>query len=1059
MSGIGQGYNNPTPYGGGSTGKLIRDGKRDSENSLLGSGLERSFYSEKEDPNSSKYLNPEMAANRSNYLMIFGALAGLFLLIAAILAWILFARNKTSFLLTVAIGITLLMLVGFAIAGLSVPVKKACRESSQENIIFTGFIYIGAIVASILLLGTALMILLYRYYHINWVVYNKDNGAWEGKYFRDWSAQEGWNSDKRLLSWTAFLCVVASFLFGIIFLTMLSVTKNTLKLTRGCLAICGMFGVLFALLAIWRADTAHQRNSVHSAFEEPDLQSQWRSYYWLLFFFIVLLVLNLFFNVVKKRMVYFIMGMLLLVFIVIFAVTMAIHLRKLRQQVGPGGSLNANARNNLATIHENDIRNWCQKYMPDGTQCSKDFEANRWESDNKRMTLDPGCAKVSSNFITWPMFMAGWYTLLALLFGIAVVACDIHLSDTSEFLETYNRVIGLLEIIGLVVALLLILLVFILFVTHTDPAPYQENPDAVALKQIRSGKSVELDGFTKVPSNVVQAANSSDNVCIPYSASDHTSLKKNAACPGTRCGYRVFILGENLEFTGLNLNNPIVMEADTRSIAYPNAKNSKDFYLGLFGSHTDVQAALSSIKFCPTVFNEKSHVYFNVQEVDLDKLSNKGLKSGESTQSVTLSPTGTRGIPAYPKEVKACDSSCQNYNSITTSSANLQVVGTVYVKNSSDAYEVINSTGSSNLAFKFVHGDALYAEANAGDVSAGKINFVVPNSNSRSYSGVLKIVDIAGNYLPLNKDVIIPMGATGVINIGNLELVTKDGKGCQGAADAATCFSSKSTGRGKIIVQVIDGDTNKPLEGATVDLKASHVHSARTISSKKSDSNGKAEFPDMIMDYYLAVGSHPQYTVYSSAVTLSTAETSNVLFLKPKNSAAMQIGMEMDNKLVDNDLFLKIKSDSGKECTVSSFNKFCGHAEYLSDVRQGSKGMENIRIHNLSVASYMNYVYSTSAANPTCTKYNTVNNVHYSGVPSIFETARVLSSEEKHRAFDASKPFWLVSCFTGFGEASVKGINEKLAAEPAMARCESLFPEADKWSLKNLKTKIADAKK
>jgi hypothetical protein len=1058
MSGFGQG-NIANPYGGGSTGKLIRDGKRDSESSLLGSGLERSFYSEKDDPNSSKYLFPEVAANRSNYLLIFGALAGILLLIAGILSWILFARNKTSFLLTVAIGITLLMLVAFAIAGLSIPVKKACKEGTNENTIFTGFIYIGAIVAAVLLLATALMILLYRYYHINWVIYNKDNGAWEGKYFKEWSAQEGWNSDKRLLNWTAFLCTLAAILFGVIFLTMWSVTKNTLKMTRGCLAICGMFGVAFALLAIWRADAVHQRNSLHTAFQEEGLQSQWRSYYWLLFFFIVLLVINLIFNVIKKRIIYFILAMVLLIFIIIFAINAAIHLRKLKQQVAPGGTLNVNSRDNLANIHEGDIEGWCQKYLPEGTQCSKDFEANRWESDDKRMTLDPGCAKVSSNYITWPMFMAGWYTIIALLFGIAVVACDIYLSDTSEFLETYNRVIGILEIIGLLVALLLILLVFILFVTHTDPSPYRENPNTAALKQIRQGKDVELDGFTKVPSSVVEEANSAGNVCIPYSTTLNTSVKKNAACAGSRCGYRVFILGENLEFTGANLNSPSVMEADSRSLSYPTAKNSKDFYLGLFGTHTEIQEALSAIKFCPTIFNEKSHVYFNVQEVDLDKLNNKGLKSGESVSPVTLSPTGSRGIPAYPKDVAACDSNCQNFNSIITSSGNAQVVGTLYVKNDKNVYEVINNTSSSKLTASFVHGDNVYNKAEVGDISNGVINFLVPNSSTRSYSGVLKFVDTAGHYLPFSKDIIIPLSATGTVNIGNLELITKDGNGCQGSADVATCFSSKSTGRGKIIIEVFDGDTNKPLEGATVDLKASHVHSSRTLSTKTTDAKGKVEFTDMMMDYYLAIGNHPQYSSYSSSVSLSTPESTHVLYLKPKNTAAMQIGMEMDNKVADNDLFLKIKSDTGKECTVSPFNKFCGYSEYLNDVRQGRMGMENIKIHNLAVASYLNYVQSSSAANPTCTKYNTVNNVHYAGLPSIFENTRVLSTEEKHRAFDSAKPFWLVSCFTGFGEASVKGVNEKLAAEPAMSRCEALYPESDKWSIKNLKAKIAAAAK
>lgn len=69
----------------------------------------------------------------------------------------------------------------------------------------------------------------------------------------------------------------------------------------------------------------------------------------------------------------------------------------------------------------------------------------------------------------------------------------------------------------------------------------------------------------------------------------------------------------------------------------------------------------------------------------------------------------------------------------------------------------------------------------------------------------------------------------------------------------------------------------------------------------------------------------------------------------------MRIVADMNDPSVDVDLKMNIRSDKGAACQVSPYNKYCGYAQHMNDVVQGT-GQEVIGIKRLSVAEYITFV-------------------------------------------------------------------------------------------------------
>lgn len=59
--------------------------------------------------------------------------------------------------------------------------------------------------------------------------------------------------------------------------------------------------------------------------------------------------------------------------------------------------------------------------------------------------------------------------------------------------------------------------------------------------------------------------------------------------------------------------------------------------------------------------------------------------------------------------------------------------------------------------------------------------------------------------------------------------------------------------------------------------------------------------------------------------------------------------------------------------------------------------------------------------------------------------------------FMSNYKYWALYCFTGYGVKSVKYINQYSNTLPVISTCESLYPDSNDWSLKNLETAVNNA--
>jgi len=1039
-----------------------------------------SFYSEKVDQNRSGYLHPMMSANGAQIMALFGVLASIFVLVSFILSWIMTARSSSNLLLWFTIALGVIFFVGLAIAGLAFSIKGNLVADKPENKLFSACAYLGAVLSGAFLLMTVLVLLFHRYVQFNNLlgVYDDPNKFKEKYSFNTF--EDAWKSDRRMIWWIAFFNLLAAISFGVAGFLMWSISKFMIQLGRALLSMAGGIAILFFMLAMYQAEKALNANLQHSSTTDFYSSSEWSAIWWILLVTVILLVINLIFNIVKKRIVYFFLGIILLVIFIILAIKIGYNLRSFRKGIEPGQANTDSALQKLSTIHENDIKDVCGKYSPLGTSCGKKYDVVWVEGNMNKRSLSPSCARNAVIFMHQPMYWCGIFTLFGLIYLFIVIGCDFYLSDVTEFLETFNRETSIFDYIGLGLGILAFAIILIWLLAASFSKFNQLKTSTYDIyDKLQAGTYVDPD-YTIVPKKVLQLDRNINNVCVPYSSDKMVSVQTNPACTKKVCGYRVAILAESVQISGISADK--LGNYNLRGIIFPTARNTQDGFIVFKGTASEIASILSSLQFCAIRYNEDLSIFYNIEEVDLTEMNADSTKKNEVVTTFSTTPDGDRGFPttySYGSNM-ICKSSagCQYENRIPRSTGIVSISANIFGKNTKGVYELASEAMAKTIKVEAYHGRELYATIPAGSiVGGGLFEIEVPSSTNTPYALDLKITDTNGKYKSYLKQVTVPAIDGERKSLGKIPLILPSGNGCLGDADFSGCLDkNQNPGRGVIVITVINSDTNTPIPNAEFTIVRGHVLGiSNPVYSGRTDGSGVATVNDMTYDYYTIHSIAPNFVSGVSEFTLESPKAERSIFLVTNSLTAMDVNLLIENAdNFDTDLKVRIRNENGKECLVSAENKYCAYSYYLFDVLGGKTGMETVRIHQMSISTYMVYTESIPENKGYCPSIQAAN-THFAQKPQQIDwkTVKTVDSKAaKHLQNPTPAPaapavasppsqdnyrFWVAYCFTGFGQMSIKTVNKKYETDPGASICLPLYPDSDKYSIKNLRAKVDEA--
>jgi len=231
------------------------------------------------------------------------------------------------------------------------------------------------------------------------------------------------------------------------------------------------------------------------------------------------------------------------------------------------------------------------------------------------------------------------------------------------------------------------------------------------------------------------------------------------------------------------------------------------------------------------------------------------------------------------------------------------------------------------------------------------------------------------------------------------------------------------------------------------------------MNAKTTD--GIATLDNVEYDCYTAKINDPNYRLTEKKFCMQEATLNlEMTLLKKSKSHDFTLVLDAPNKNIDYDFALTVQSlpDSKgvvSQCTVSPVNKYCAYARHLNDVSTKNGGTEIIEIASFSVAYYMSWVMPSYKYQGTCNSAKLLdnrnkkakfyqrrdlllddmtNNSKSAAIPaniSKLESEKsVLDSYKNSEAIELAAykyenyDYILKSCFTGWGTASLKSIDQ-----------------------------------
>ena len=1031
--------------------------------------------------------------------LIGGGLALLACLVIVCLMGVIYHRDRTS----ITLSHLIMACLGVCVAGLAAAIclmtKGSLSKRVEPNHLLIGVALVLSLVFFGYFLASSLYMFMYRPFHYGYMIHTNNNSEdWNDTFGDDWTFEDGWGENRRILWWVAFFGVVACVGFLIASICLWLSSRYATQTGKMCLGAACFAGVLLGCFAIDYLWTARNYYG-HFSFRDNN-GNMLTTLMILLIIGIILLFLNAILNIFRKRSGHFIFGVLLIVWVFVTVCVLGLLLRDMRKRQFNEIKDNSSCSKMLDSMHQDDISHGCSnKYI--NQTCTKQFLVARWETDGKPAFLNPGCCSSVQNWLLWPLYICGCLTLLMITAVLIAVAFNLYLADKSEYLEFEDKKIGLPEII-FAVCCVLALIAFGFYWGFADratlPRTNDNNPDVIYNSYTKGVEGYNDNNFTpvdlakvyggEIPQSAYVSGPNEDNKVNTESTNYNqekiemftknnilTAKVVDGNCPTdkTKCGLRIGILAVNGRLSSPPSN--VKGSSDARILFY-NDKNIKNDFKLIKGTPADLNAYLSTLKVYPHDLGYETVVYFKGEQLDLSTLGALGLKSNEAISPTTLTQNGVKFVSnanwqteGYQSPNMGCysDNSCTSSLECVTSGLNCQKG---FIFHSSDGtidvvvpLKILDKDGN-----RIPYPDNTLRSSSDYNYNGNKIPFnQVTLNNSQLTMRVPKpikndlvvnmnLYDTANKYLPANQSYSVPANSKSPYVANDILLLTKNGKGCVGEADENACFANQKLSFTDIEVVVKSQADGEVLKDKVVKL-SSGMNATRFIGSKTTNKTGNASFDDVAYDYYTVnfEGDTKYLPATQQFRVQGDMEGDVTLFLNRRDTTAAVIEYEVANSATtDRDLALAIKSGtSAKECTVDPLNKWCAYAEHITDIKKNKLGYEKIRLNKFTVSHYLAFTKEAPAYSGTCA---TADPNRYKYYPNTETTMRSLKQVDN---FDwegvrklAAGDYQTLYCFTGWGLNSKKthrvtGNGDVVSASV----CEAYYPDDNKYSVASLK--------
>ena len=219
-----------------------------------------------------RYVEDEI--RNSKLAMILGGVAGVLCLVAMILTWILYFRERTRTFLWHAIWLIFAFLFGFGLAAWGATSEPNVRVGKQPSANFTLAIFLGCLVFFVYLVAESLWLIFYKPIHYGYLVgLRGDNDLWNKRMISGSSFQEGWTADRRMMWWVTAFTLIAGICFAFGAYATRSVVWNRFQLTRIGLFAAIISAILAGFLVIYWAEECFEYESAAFYSFDKDVKS------------------------------------------------------------------------------------------------------------------------------------------------------------------------------------------------------------------------------------------------------------------------------------------------------------------------------------------------------------------------------------------------------------------------------------------------------------------------------------------------------------------------------------------------------------------------------------------------------------------------------------------------------------------------------------------------------------------------------------------------------------------------------------------------------------------
>lgn len=929
-----------------------------------------------------RYIEDEI--RNTQFALIFGALAAVFIIITMVMTWVLYYRERTRTFLWHGIFLIFALLVAGLAAAWGAMSKGSISAGRAPSAVLTNLVFILSGIFAVYLFVESIWLVMYRPVHFNYLLglFTKPE-TWNQRQINGSSFEQGWRTNRRMMWWIVFFDILSALCFTYIVYATRSVSLNRFSITKLALYVALVWAVWSGFMVCYWVEESY---TYQNAFPNVTSFSLLKTLKVIAIISIVLATLNALVALLRSKVGYFIISALEIVALLVFICAAGTLLRQTRVHAFEEQDTAKGCIQTMSSIHENDIESWCPfdgKYLAKGTQCSKDYVITRWEADNETRTLNPACCGLAKFFYLYPFMLTGYWSLFVIVCLAIAITCNIYLASANEYLTTSNSRLGIADFaaIGLILAIIIGWVIYFI-VRKANALKHSTN---INQNSYEDPGSYNIPEFTKVPASIIALSQSgNDQVnndgCYAYDPATHsvpsfsTDATKNECVDPNTCIQRVAILlnGAKLKIVNPSATNQASQGSlNSRDNFFPDCTSQSADYVFYYGTPQQVSKLFTQLRVCPTG-NAAPSIKLYHDQVKKESIGTTGLKTTEN--AIQAPATGADGVNCGKDFVSSttCAGKCQVVFTSKTDVKLYNVKGKLfYLRDGAaqsdihpqvivEAYRNGNKVGSSST------------------IVSGGIFIIsdVERYAGSSYILTLKIVDSINRFDTKEVDLLVDrdIGADLEIPAGSIRLVTKDGKICPNDDKIADCVKNQTLKYGAVNIVATDSsslDTDSestPADDVKFTAIKGHKFTGISVSQVTTDNTGKATFKNLPYGSYMLIANKTGFRPEYLPVDVQDATINPRTFiLKPTiDGSEMRVVAYFNEPEADFDLNLKMTSDDGKtSCTVSPTNKYCPYAASINDIARGS-GEETILVRKLAVATYASYISPAPSYTGTC---------------------------------------------------------------------------------------------